>query len=1185
MDFNVEPYWDDFEASNGAKEENYMRILFRPGYAVQARELTQIQSIIQNQIKNFGDHIFKDGSPVYGGQITLDTSVKSIQLQPTYNGVDVDLQDFADNVISNASGSSKIRARVVAIDEFQTNPTLMIRYLRGTQFPDGNVITTGSNTAQLLDTAASSTGSTASITDGVFYVDGYFVAVQPQTIVLDPYSATPTYRVGLEIDDNIIDESADANLLDPAQNSFNYQAPGAWRYQFTLNLAKRSLDSIDDSKFFELLRVENGLITKQVLYPLYSEIENTLARRTYDESGDYTVRSFGVSLSANSACNDVFVVNIEPGKAYVKGYEYEIQGTQKLQVPKARTTNTSTDYDLSVEYGNYVYANSIYGTANGLFDLTNLETVEMHCVPRNNVAVSSAAAYNTTFMGTARVRDFTRASATEYQLFLTDIKLESNIVTATATSSNANTIRFPSSYSDLNNAYTNVVCTVLSGGTSNVSAGDVRKIINYDGATKTAFLDTNFTSTIGSGNTISLNYSTKDIDSIVEVISLKTFLNVAMNVSSTSKDLIGGTTIGDSNRDSLLFMLPENYIAQGTISNADYVSRKLFTNRSFTSNGQVALTLSGNETFNYGTDSAELSDAATNTNIIVMVTSLGTATNVTVGSILNMTAAIGQTPSGAGGAAVVRDSSQQLTLYTGEKGTFTGDVYATIKISDSELATNNRRNKTIKGNSANTTLLVTDSYLNGDAVTGCTTVRIDSTNGHVWFTDTSVINKTPGGNNSLFISDVFKIVKVYDSGSSTVYPSSSAAIDITNRFYLDSGQTLGYYDHSKLVLKPGASAPKGRIVVLLQYYEHSSAVDGYFDADSYPSLQYANGTIPTFVSADGTSYNLRDAIDFRPTRIIGTSASVVSYSFDGAKIPNAVEPFELTYSYYVPRIDKVVLTKDRELKVLTGVANKYPLEPTDTESGMTLFKLSIPAYTTNPKDVIVTKYENKRYTMRDIGALETRIRNVEYYTALSIAEKKASDTAILYEDNATEKEKYGIVTDNFTGFKVGDTLNEDFKCSIEKGRLAAFNNLSQVPLEIKTVGTGLVQNKKTVTLSFTEEVIIEQTAATANVSVQPYLYGVFEGQLTLSPQGDSWFSVTQAPEVISPFVPLPTVTPPVPIVTGQNPVVEEERDPFGFAPVVVTVDDWFNRGAQSGAVGSWAGRESNWIFERNIREV
>jgi hypothetical protein len=72
-DFNASPYWDDFEATNGALEKNYMRILFRPGFAVQARELTQIQSILQNQIKQFGDHIFQDGSPVIGGHLTLDT--------------------------------------------------------------------------------------------------------------------------------------------------------------------------------------------------------------------------------------------------------------------------------------------------------------------------------------------------------------------------------------------------------------------------------------------------------------------------------------------------------------------------------------------------------------------------------------------------------------------------------------------------------------------------------------------------------------------------------------------------------------------------------------------------------------------------------------------------------------------------------------------------------------------------------------------------------------------------------------------------------------------------------------------------------------------------------------------------------------------------------------------------------
>ena len=77
MEFNVNPYYDDFEATNGPRDNNYMRILFKPGYAVQARELTQIQSIIQNQIKQFGNHIFKDGSPVSGGHLSLDTNIKN----------------------------------------------------------------------------------------------------------------------------------------------------------------------------------------------------------------------------------------------------------------------------------------------------------------------------------------------------------------------------------------------------------------------------------------------------------------------------------------------------------------------------------------------------------------------------------------------------------------------------------------------------------------------------------------------------------------------------------------------------------------------------------------------------------------------------------------------------------------------------------------------------------------------------------------------------------------------------------------------------------------------------------------------------------------------------------------------------------------------------------------------------
>ena len=65
--FNVNPYYDDFD-----EDKKFLRLLFKPGYAVQARELTQLQTLLQNQISKFGDHIFRDGSLVFGGLTSLN---------------------------------------------------------------------------------------------------------------------------------------------------------------------------------------------------------------------------------------------------------------------------------------------------------------------------------------------------------------------------------------------------------------------------------------------------------------------------------------------------------------------------------------------------------------------------------------------------------------------------------------------------------------------------------------------------------------------------------------------------------------------------------------------------------------------------------------------------------------------------------------------------------------------------------------------------------------------------------------------------------------------------------------------------------------------------------------------------------------------------------------------------------
>ena len=82
---NVTPYYDDFD-----KAKNFYRVLFRPGFPIQARELTQSQSILQNQIENMGTHLFKDGSMVIPGQIGYDLNVNAIMIQESFLGADVE---------------------------------------------------------------------------------------------------------------------------------------------------------------------------------------------------------------------------------------------------------------------------------------------------------------------------------------------------------------------------------------------------------------------------------------------------------------------------------------------------------------------------------------------------------------------------------------------------------------------------------------------------------------------------------------------------------------------------------------------------------------------------------------------------------------------------------------------------------------------------------------------------------------------------------------------------------------------------------------------------------------------------------------------------------------------------------------------------------------------------------------
>lgn len=459
---NVSPYYDDFnESSIGARDKNYYKVLFNPGKPIQARELNNLQSILQNQVESIGSHLFKEGSLVIPGNIGLDIEFYSVKLNPTTFGVDITsyIKNFVGQKITGqSSGTTAIIQKVVLPNSEIEYVTLYVKYLDSDNnfifnpFKDdedlvanenityGNTtIPAGTTFASTISSNSTSTGSSVSIADGIYFIRGTFVKVYKQTIILDYYTNKPSYRVGLKIKENIITPKDDAILYDNAKGFTNYAAPGADRFQIELILTKKPITEIDnDTDFVEILRVRDGAIKKIEVKSNYNIIKDYLAQRTYDESGDYSITPFQISV--NNSLNDrigndglffdnektdqgniptdsLMAIKLSPGKAYVRGYDIEKTGVEILDVEKPRTTETVNNINIPFEMGNLLRVNNVSGSVKQKLP------VELY-----NRRKSSTSSPNGTKIGDARVYTINltdaaySSDATNWDLYLYDVQ-------------------------------------------------------------------------------------------------------------------------------------------------------------------------------------------------------------------------------------------------------------------------------------------------------------------------------------------------------------------------------------------------------------------------------------------------------------------------------------------------------------------------------------------------------------------------------------------------------------------------------------------------------------------------------------------------------------------------------------------------------------------------------------------
>jgi hypothetical protein len=1162
LNFNIDPYYDDFDPS-----KNYYRILFKPGYSVQARELTQSQSILQDQVTKFADNIFAKNSPVTGGQLTTNFNCQYIRLNTTNAiGGTIDINQFKGLLISDST--NQIQAQVLAVASATGTggvgdpPTLYVSYLSGNKFTDNMNIYATYNGVQIQAQVTNSTSlntstgyaALASISQGVFYISnktvnsngltvntGTFVQVNPQTIIVSKYTNNPTARIGLNIVESIADYTNDTSLLDPAISASNYQAPGADRYLIQLLLESRPINFGDDVSFIELARIDTGTVQKMVDGSVYGVIDDYFAKRDYETNGDYIVNDFKLTPKANTSNSSVYTLSVGKGIAYVRGYRIDNSSDINLTTNRARTNTAINNHTITLAYGNFLYANSIRGNTSSFFNFSQAQPIDIHCVPSDNISTASATTYSSTLVATGYLRNLiynSNSSDTNPNTFIYKASLydlQNQVPSGNAVSATINTITLPSTFSSIANAYGGVYITITSGP----SAGDVRTITSYNGATRVANVNSNWTTTPNTSSFFALNFDTKDAESIVAVTkaSYPATINATAAVDPLNKSPVTGLIqLQNPSIPELLFPVGNPYVSN--VSSVYYQTQLVFTGQSFLG-GTITINL--NSLFNGAQflSSGNLQLANLAKQYFTVVVTGGSA--YPVGTVLPWSAATGR------GASVSGVNNTTLTLTDSSATTFTATIIAQVAFPSSDIQTTIFKYKNLI--TANTFVVKNDGSFTYTSPTQVNTYTyVDNvaltSSGQVYIQNPGLVS--PGSKQSLYLSDVKSVIKILDTLNSNVLVKPATANlssyrDVTNNYYFDNGQRDSYYDHATITLKPGAPQATGHLLVFLSYYQHTGG-DGYFDVNSYLSStnpeQYQQ--IPQYQAKGGMLYSLRDVMDFRPARLNAQTLFTFRVS-NGLTIPIDTSQMLSNYGYYLGRKDKLVLSKDRSFQILEGISSLTPIFPSEPDGSLVIANLIHNPYTgyiptEAPAGVVpdlnITKVKHKRYTMQDIAVIENRVNQVEYYTSLNLLEQR-TNTLQVTDAYGLNRFKNGIMVDDFSSYSTADTQNLDYNMTINRRlrQMTASQNVGNYPLKALVLAYNLGLPSTNVqatynyafntdnyvnyfTLPYTTANLTSQKFASRTVNVNPYSFSIQEGVINLSPNMDNWVDTNYSPSLL-----------------------------------------------------------------------
>jgi hypothetical protein len=1124
-DFNVTPYYDDFD-----KTKNFHRILFRPGYAVQARELTQVQSMLQHQIDSFGKHVFREGSIVLPGAFTLECATTGnpiwyVKVKDTdSSNNEVNLSLFQNKIITGNTSGITAHVEIVedGVETTSDTKTLMINYTNVSNansqvktFQAGETLYAEDvGTLVVLNTDPTGKGSIFSIEDGVFFAKEHFISFSGQKTILSKYSDTPTCKVGFLVGEDIIRSSDDTSLLDPAQEASNYSAPGADRFKLDPVLTVVDInDDIGPPDFVTLFTIKDGIIQTTFERSQYNILRSELAKRTFDESGDYYVTGMNIRIrehldvanngglltSAANGNTSLLSIGVEPGLAYVKGFEVGPLTTTFLEVDK------SADYDYvnsqlsSATMGSYVTVKEAVGSPT----LDQGLTIQLYdkAQARLSNTLFSTGAQTGNNIGSAILKTIEYNSGTlgtptgTLDVYLLDIKMNGTNSFSSVKSLYYNDATLADFGADIVLSSSNTAVLQEASLTPllyYVGSNSVRKIKNsLDASDDTTFTFKKTASglSIASAGTLTIPYS---------ITNEVTPYGTSAALSATQKREI-----------TLSLDASINVRVGGTASN---------TGKTLTGTGTAY-----DSVLNVG-DKLEISGVA-GTYFIESIAS---------SSSLNLTSVPASTVSSA-------------TLFKAYK---TGDII--------DLTTKGNTGVTRAVSSTSTSLAIDLKESYGTTVAATVTSRVSRTaasqsNKLLRKSRYVIINCATAGISGPFtlgFSDIYKINNIVKKTGSA--PASLVdGTDITSSFKVDSGQRDGYYDLGTITPNVTLGATDYLLVNLDYFYPDFTTGVGYFSVDSYPiddtgvaSNTIKTENIPVYKSpTSGQQYDLRNHVDFRPVKTITASDSttvggattnpLVSttfyYSGSGLRIPASGSTITYDYSYYLSRRDMVVVDQDGNFSTIRGVPSVIPITPRTPDNAMALAVLNITPYPSispyagqaiGRKDLSswFTRIAPVRQTMRDIGVLKDRIVNLEYYTTLSLLEKSAIDFRVL-DGNGLDRFKNGVFVDTFTSHILGATTNPDYKIVVDPKEKSIRPTYTMESFDYDYIsGSGVARSNDIITLAYSEVAFANQARVTTTRNTERTTYR-FIGNLVLSPDSDVWVDTQFAPDAALTFGP------------------------------------------------------------------